>query len=80
MPIKSVTTLLAMLGSNISFIKNTKIIGESAFQYSSIEEIDFGGTEQIGVLSFDSCNGLTQISLPDSVESINSSSFHSAQI
>lgn len=52
---------------HIFLSKNTKIIGESAFQYSSIEEIDFGGTEQIGVLSFDSCNGLTQISLPDSV-------------
>lgn len=52
---------------HIFLSKNTKIIGESAFEYSSIEEIDFGGTEQIGVLSFDSCNGLTQISLPDSV-------------
>ena len=60
---------------HIFLSKNTKIIGKGAFEYSKIEEIDFGGTEQIGVSSFSSCNGLTQISLPDSVESLNNSSF-----
>lgn len=60
---------------HIALSKSTRIVGKCAFQYSSVTDIDFGGAKSLGVQSFESCSGLTQLTVPDSVEVINTAAF-----
>lgn len=61
---------------NLKLGKNVKIIGESSFNKSSIETIDFNSVlAVIDGFAFEDCKALTSVEIPTSVKEISFSAF-----
>ncbi|MBU5457555.1 leucine-rich repeat domain-containing protein [Oscillibacter sp. MSJ-31] len=61
-----------------SYPETVKEIGDYAFANCvSLTSIDLTGIESIGASAFESCRGLTAITIPDTVKSIGASAFES---
>lgn len=66
--------------ASIRFGKGLEMIGEHAFRYSAVAELDFSGCpvlREIKGRAFSNCSKLTKVTMPGSVKSIGSTAFAS---
>lgn len=66
--------------ASIKFGKGLESIGEHAFRYSAVTELNFSGSPKLSVIkgrAFGNCSKLTKVTMPSSITSIASTAFAS---